>query len=185
MLGPFATATELSELTGTTPAAADLARWQAVLQSAADLMRSSRGQTLSYVTDESVTFLGTNEPNLWLWDIPVVSITSVTENGVLLAGTAWENTTYGAVFHTTTAGQPTGIGWPNGATVVYSHGYQPTDPEFGGLRTMNMRIAARALLAPELTQGLVPVEAVGWAPQVFLTEQDHAELMNFGAVAVG
>src|SRR5262245_16862169 len=127
MLGPFATATELSEDTGVT-LPSDLSRWQSVLQSASDLMRSERGQQLSFVQNESVTFLQTNDPILWLWDTPVVSVTSVTENGVLLAASAWENTTYGAVFHTTTAGLASGIGWPKGGTVVYSPGAPTTGP---------------------------------------------------------
>lgn len=183
-MGPFATATELGEHAGL-PIPDDLARWQSVLQSASDLMRSERGQVLSLVENESVVFSPTSEVFLWLWDTPVIAVDSVTENGVLLTTAQWENTTYGAIWHTDSAGRPTGVGWPFGATVVYDHGYRETDPDFGGLRTLCMRIAARALFPPDLSQGFVPVESASFAPQVFLTDQDRMELMGFGAAAVG
>lgn len=178
-MGPFATATELAERVGHTAPPNDLARWQAALQDVSNLIRSYTGQSLSVVTGESVAMQKTNDHRLFLPEKPITAITSVTVSGVLQAASTYDFTSW-ALFHVD------GSNWPNGATVVYSHGFAETTAEFGDLRGLTLDIVQRALFGPQSeTFGPERVEAAGWNAELHLTMDDWMRLQGFGAMPVG
>ena len=174
-MGAFASALELGIKVGNN-SPSDLARWQSLLQEASDLIRTHRGQMISFVEGDTVTFGATNDHRLFLPETPITAITSVTVDGVLQAASTYDFTSW-ALFH------PDGSTWPNGATVIYSHGYLETSPEFGEYKSLAIRMVQRALFGPQgEVFGPERVEAVGWSAQIYLTEEEQ---IRIGGVAVG
>src|SRR4030095_5137835 len=106
---------------------------------------------------------------------PVVEVSDVDVNGATVTD-----------FYVTTRGirsgslASAGSAWTSGATVTYSHGYAETDPQFSVFRSICIEAAARAFTMNERSaQGGALVESVGFAPQVFLTEDDKVQLREF------
>jgi hypothetical protein len=174
MIGPFATATEFCEFTGFA-LPDDLARLQANLMLASSKIRNYCDQVLSFVEDDVITVYPTASTFLSLPERPVVEVSDVDVNGVTVTD-----------FYITPRGirsgsvASAGSAWSSGATVTYSHGYAETDPEFGVFRSICIEAAARAFTMSERpAQGGALVESVGFAPQVFLTEDDKVQLREF------
>jgi len=177
MLGPFATATEFCEFTGIT-IPDDLARLQALLQDASSLMRSHSRQTLSFVEDDEVTRYPTASTFLSLPQRPVTAVSEVLVDGVA-------ETDYYVIPRGVRSGSVAapGSAWTRGATVTYSHGFAETDPEFPVLRTVCIESAARAYApnasgSPEVL-GQIALESGGYAPTVFLTQNERDTLGSF------
>jgi hypothetical protein len=187
-MGPFATATELYERIGE-PLPSDLARAQAFLEDAANLIRSYTGQVLTAVANDSVILPATTTNVLYLPESPVTSITSVTEQGVLQASNTYTFSELGALRRVSASSSLiAGNAWIYGATVVYSHGYATTDPEFWELRNLTIEMAGRAMKGPNPDGpdfGNIFPEAVGQSPMIFLTQTETQRLMSLMPLPVG
>jgi hypothetical protein len=179
-MGPFATATEAFEHLSQ-PFPEDPSRMQTLLQEASDLIRLMKGQTLSAVADDTVVLPITNSDLIFLPEHPVTSITSVTENAVLL-----DETTY-QIFQGVALWHITGTAWKYGATVVYTHGYVESDPEFNVLRNVTIESACRAYAGGnERAQIAGPtIESSGWPAEIYFTAQELERISNLGPIAVG
>ena len=177
MADPFATATEFCEFTGIA-LPDDLARLQSLLAKASSLMRAHTRQTLSRVVDDIVTRYPSASTFLSLPQRPVTSVSQVTVNGV--ATTDFYVIPRG--IRSGTVASP-GSAWTSGATVTYTHGFAETDSEFGTLRTICIESAARAYApnasgSPEVL-GQIALESGGYAPLVFLTQNEKDTLSTF------
>ena len=177
MIGPFATATEFCEFTGMT-IPADLARLQSQLLMASSVMRSYCQQTLSFVEGDQVTVYPTASTFLSLPQRPVTAVSEVLVDGVAETG-------YYVISRGIRSGSVAspGSAWTRGATVTSSHGFAETDPEFSVLRTICIESAARAYApnasgSPEVL-GQIALESGGYAPTVFLTENEKTTLRDF------
>lgn len=189
-MGPFATATELYEHIGEI-LPSDLARPQAFLNEASSLIRNTAGQMLSAVANETVILEASVTDTLYLPEGPVTAVSSVTENGTVLASGLYKITGWNSLRRlssTSTSTLFSGQSWVYGATVVYSHGYLESDAGFGELRTLAIEVAARALQGPggqpEMFGQVMPT-TVGFSPSVFLTENEVSRLMSLVPVPVG
>jgi hypothetical protein len=174
MVGSFATAEEFCEFTGF-PVPSDLARLQALLQMASATMRAYCDQTLSIVVDDEITLYPTASTFLSLPERPVTAVSEVLVGGV--ATTDFYIVPRG--IRSGTVASP-GSAWTSGATVTYSHGYAETETEFSVFRAICIEAAAIAFSMNERSaQGGFLTEAVGYAPQVFLTEAHKQTLRPF------
>jgi hypothetical protein len=180
MAGPFATAEEYYEWIGQSKPS-DLARTQALLDSASAAIRAECRQTLSVVTGDVVTVYPTASSFLSLPERPVTAVSQVLVNGV--ATTDFYVIPRGIRSGTVAA---PGSAWTRGATVTYTHGYAETTDTFGLLRQMCMEMVDRALRSPEAPSSFEPSEeTIGWRTRVFLDEQQKRQLMNLRPVRVG
>jgi len=174
---PFATAAEFCELTGIGEPT-DLARLQSLLLKASSLMRAHTRQTLSQVVGDVVTRYPSASTFLSLPQRPVTAVSQVLVNGV--ATTDFYVVPRG--IRSGTVASP-GSAWTSGATVTYTHGFAETDSEFGVLRMICIESAARAYApnasgSPEVL-GQIALESGGYAPTVFLTQNERNTLSNF------
>ena len=177
MVGPFATASESCEFTGL-PLPDDLARFQSHLLMASAEIRGYCHQTLSAVAGDVVTRYPTASTFLSLPERPVTAVSEVLVDGV--AETGFYVIPRG--IRSGSVASP-GSAWTRGATVTYSHGFAETDPEFGVLRTICIESAARAFApnasgSPEVL-GQIALESGGYAPAVFLTQNERETLGDF------
>jgi hypothetical protein len=189
-MGPFATAEEYFEWIGQ-PKPADLAREQAVLDSASSLIRGHTGQILSQVVGDVIIVqpefdetTGRRNPPPRAWGdviyLPELPVTAVTITVDAVAFTAFGFTSEGTVYRTDSNN------WTSPATITYSHGYAETSREFGEIRTICMEMADRALRSPEAPLSFEPSEeTIGWRTRMFLDEQQRMRLPWLGAVPIG
>jgi len=183
-MGPFATATEFCEWTGM-PLPQDLARLQALLDSASSLIRGETGQVLSEVTDDVIVvqpefdpvFGRRNPPPRAMGDViylPERPVTAVAIEVDAVAFTDFGFTSEGVVYRTD------GSWWDKAAEITYSHGYAETSQEFGQLRAICIEAASRAYTLNERSaseaMGSTLMETAGYAPEVFLTEGERQSL---------
>jgi hypothetical protein len=183
-MGPFATAQEFAEYTGLPYPTEFLARWQSVLQMAADLIRGFCGQTLSIVENDTVDMGPIASPTLVLPEHPITSVSIVLAGGAAVTD-YWVDPNRRLLHRGTILGV-VGAPWTQGATVTYSHGYAEDTYQYGQLRTMSMEMADRALRSAEAPASFEPSEeAIGWRTRLFLDEGQKMRLVNFGAVLVG
>ena len=177
-MGPFATATEFCEYTGI-GLPSDLARLQSILAMSSSVIRSFCGQELSVVTDEEVTVQPSDTETLVLPERPVTAV-SVLEGTVPV--TEFTFTRSGLVFRTSGS-------WSVPTTVIYTHGYTETEPEFIAIKTICMDSASRAFTLNERSaseaMGSTLMESAGYSPEVFLTQGEQMRLADFGKVGVG
>jgi hypothetical protein len=174
MVGSFATAEEFCEFTGF-PVPSDFARLQALLQMSSATMRAYCDQTLSAVTGDVFTAYPTASTFLSLPERPVTAVSQVLVDGV--ATTDFYVVPRG--IRAGTVASP-GSAWTSGATVTYSHGYAETANEFSVFRAICIEAAAMAFTMNERSaQGGLLTEAVGFAPQIFLTEAHKQTLRPF------
>jgi hypothetical protein len=179
-MGPFATATELSEFTGM-PMPDDLARLQAQLEMASAMMRAYCHQTLSFVANDVVTRYPTVSTFLSLPENPVTAVSQVLVDGV--ATTEFYVIPRGIRSGSVAA---PGAAWTRGATVTYSHGYTETTDTFALLRSMCIEMVDRAIRSPEAPLSFEPSEeTIGWRSRLFLDEHQRMQLKNLGRVFVG
>jgi hypothetical protein len=183
MSDPFAAATELCEWTGM-PVPDDLARIQALLDSASAAIRRFTGQTLSEVTSDIVTLEPVNGDTLILPQRPVTAITALTVLGI--AYTNYRFKSNGLIHNGATPTTSEGAFWSNGATVTYSHGYAETSDEFKDIKAICLEMADRALRSPEAPSSFEPSEeTIGWRTRLFLDEQQKSRLLNLGGIPIG
>lgn len=177
-MGPFATATEFCEWTGI-GIPSDFARLQQLLDSASALIRGYTGQVLSQVAGDSVVVPATFADVLFLPQVPVTAISSITVDAVAFTDFTFDET--GEVF------RGTGF-WTEPATVVYDHGYAEISSEFKAIRSVAIEMVKRAYTGDEsgtaLALGGIPVETVGFPSALFLSASEALSLPT-GTAPVG
>jgi hypothetical protein len=191
---PFATAGELAQYIGNTEPT-DLARMQGFLASASAVIRKYAGQTLSQVVGDVVIVqpmysLTTGQAfplpgaaygaTILLPQRPVTAIASIVANSVSV--TAFQFTSAGVITRTD------GNGWLYAATITYTHGFDETADEYAAIKNICIEAASRAYTLNERSaseaMGSTLMESAGYAPEVFLTEGEKAQL-QFGRAYVG
>ncbi|MGH7206895.1 MAG: hypothetical protein ACREI2_11885 [Nitrospiraceae bacterium] len=185
-MGPFATATEFFEVLGL-PVPDDMARIQALLDSASAKIRGAGGQVYSQVLNDVIELGPTSARSLYLPEHPVTAITQILVKGVSVL-TKIDFTALGRIVHGATPADYSLEGWPDGATVTYTHGYAETDEKFKQIKSICIEAAAEAFLHDPSQSGLLGgavAETVGWIPRVFLTQEHKSTLMGLGMVGVG
>lgn len=187
MSDPFATAGELSQLIGIAEPT-DLARMQQFLDLASAEIRRYTGQTLSQVAADVVVLLPQERTTLMLPERPVTAITTVVANGVTLSPTTDYYFERSGLLHSGTVAVE-GTFWTYGATVTYDHGYAETTDEYRFLKKVCLEAASNGYTLNERGQsevlGTVVLESAGFAPAIFLTPSQRADLMDMGKVGVG
>jgi hypothetical protein len=177
MAGPFATATEVCEVTGL-PIPTDLARLQSLCNGASAVIRAYCNQTLSQVTGDQITVYPTSSSFLSLPERPVTAVSSVLVNGV--ATTSYYIVPRG--LRSGTVASP-GSAWTSGATVTYSHGYAESTDAFKAIQAVCIEMVKRAYTADEagqaLSQGGIPIETAGFPTTLFLTQDNKETLRPF------
>lgn len=144
MAEQFATAAEFAARIGLTLTAAEQTRADALLQSASGLIQDATrtggvSQTIALVEDDVLLMPGTTDEMIRLPQLPVISVASVTLDGVPLAeGSDWYLAgnaicripaittvlTGGLIDEAFTFPLGTGFGWPaQTLTITYTHGY--------------------------------------------------------------
>lgn len=181
----FPDESQLEEYLGVTFDVSETARAASLLSMSVALVRGYTGQTLSLVTDDTVTLPGPASRTLFLPEIPVIGVTSVTYAGVELVAEidyqVW--TTAGLLTRDYHYGY--GYGWsPGYVEVTYTHGYA-TIPD--DLRAVVLTSAARGWENPTM----MPRESVGtYSPSyaqsgfnlgagVYLTDSERAVLDRY------
>lgn len=193
MSDPFASAQDLSQFIGVS-LPIDLARMQSLLGSASAAIRRYAGQTLSPVTNDVIVVnpmysqsSGQLYPlprahgdTIFLPQRPTTAISSIVVQSVSF--TSYGFTTAGLVYRTD------GLAWLYPATVTYTHGFAESSDEYATIKTICMEAAARAYTLNERSAseflGSTLAESAGYAPEVFLTPGEKAQL-EFGRVYVG
>jgi hypothetical protein len=133
---------DLSDYLGVTFDDAELVRASMLLDMATAVIRSYTGQTITAVDNDSIILRGDGTSRLFLPEMPVRNVDSVTEDGVALIYNVGDVFDYrwtagGVLFRL-------GGTWgttPNDIVVVYDHGYV-TVPE--DIRAVCVQVAARA-----------------------------------------
>jgi hypothetical protein len=173
----FATTAELTTFLGSD---AVNARGTLMLDLASAAIRRFTGQTLDVVTGAQEEFGPTTLETLVLTQRPVTAVSVVQVNAVTVTDYIW--TRWGTIRRDPDSA------WSDGATVTYDHGYAPTEPEMVAIKGVCLEAAGRAFTR-EPSSGVenfgAPAEAVGWAPQIVLTQEEQTRLRDFGAVMVG
>lgn len=177
MAGPFATATEVCEVTGL-PIPTDLSRLQSLCNGASAVIRAYCNQTLSQVTGDVLTVYPTSSTFLSLPERPVTAVSSVLVNGV--ATTSYYIVPRG--LRSGTIASP-GSAWTSGATVTYSHGHAETSDAFKAIQAVCIEMVKRAYTADEsgqaITHGNIPMETLGFPTTLFLTQDNRQTLDPF------
>lgn len=193
MSDPLASAQDFAQFIGVS-LPTDLARMQQLLGSASAAIRRYAGQTLSPVTGDIYTV----QPQIsatsgqafplpaaygeviFLPQRPVTAVSSVVTGGANF--TSYSFTSAGLVYRTD------GNAWTKPTTVTYDHGYAESSDEYATIKTICMEVAARAYTLNERSAseflGSTLAESAGYAPEVFLTPGEKAQL-EFGRVYVG
>lgn len=137
---PFASSADLEDRLGVTLTAGEHERAHRLLLLATGLIQDESGQTVTLVTGETLTLPGVWSARLRLPERPVVSVTSVRLDGVLLVeGDDWYLDGDELV-------RSTGWGGPQAEVeVVYTHGHSPVP---GAVKTLCLEVVARAWVNP-------------------------------------
>lgn len=185
MSDPFASAQDLAQhLNVALPD--DLARMQQLLSEASALIRRQAGQTLSPVAADVVTVEPVADNTLLLPERPVTAITSVVIGAVTVpSGNYRFDSKRGYLVRVDLHWWD---GWETPSainpvyTVNYDHGFVESSDTYANIKTICMKAAARAY-APTEVLGSTVVESAGYAPAVFLTEDEKMQL-SFGKAYV-
>ena len=114
----------------------------AAILAATEAIRNYTNQKISLVTDETIILDGNGRIRIFLPELPVVNVTSVTLDGVLLVnGTDYKLGSHGIIYRLG------GNKWTDGIQnieIIYSHGFA-TIPD--DIKTVCVRAAARAYQA--------------------------------------
>lgn len=193
MSDPFASAQDFAQFIGVS-LPTDLARMQSLLGSASAAIRRYAGQTLSPVAGDVYTVqpqisatTGQTFPLpraygdlIFLPQRPVTAVSSVVTGGSSF--TSYSFTSAGLLYRTD------GAAWTKSTTITYDHGYAESSDEYSTIKTICMEAVARAYTLNERSAseflGNTLAESAGYAPEVFLTPGEKAQL-EFGRVYVG
>lgn len=144
-LAPFATLAEVTTRLGQTLSAAQQAQVTAFLDDASGLIRDYCRQTITLVTDDTMTRESPEGPYLALPQVPLVSVTSVAINGQLVTDAKPDGNklyrVYGWAWPSIDVIPPMALyGLLSTVTVVYTHGYATIPPPIATVcRQMVMR----------------------------------------------
>ena len=156
-MAAFATHQDLAARLGVTLTAEEQARASNLIEMATGLIQAETGQTISYVENDTLTVRGTREGSYLLPQRPVVSVASVTIDGVAAAADTWWLEDEVLVRRG---------GFGSGRrplVIVYSHGYEPV-PD--AIRAVCLEAVVRAWVNP----GSVVSERVGSESTTFLQQ---------------
>lgn len=184
MSDPFVSAVEFCDWTGI-PFPTDVSRLQSILASASSVIRGYTGQTLSTVAADvlivqpeySLTYGRLNPPPRAWGDIiylPERPVTAVSMTVAAVSFTAFSFNADGVVWRTD------GLWWDKAATITYDHGYAEGSEEMKEIKAVCIECAARAY-APNASGGpetlaQIALESQGYAPSVYLTENEKDRL---------
>lgn len=159
-MAQFASASDLAERLGVTISGAEQTRADALLATASGLIQAEARQAIELVADDVLELRGTSDDRVRLPERPVVSVGSVTLDGVALAeGTDWyldgsalvrmPSTILGL-----TAGPLCrGFGNPSQELVVtYTHGFAPGDIP-GAVKAVCLEAVVRVWVNPGAVVG--------------------------------
>lgn len=149
----FATLADYLDRTGADLSVAEADRVVQLLDDATALIQRLTGQTISAVSNDTVTWVETRGVVLKLPQEPVTAVDSVTVDGSLWASTAYMWTPSGFL-------RPTGYRarrWCGTVVVQYDHGYTTIPDE---LKALTIDIA-RGELSEVTASGAVTSEAIG------------------------
>jgi hypothetical protein len=145
------------------------------------MIRGECDQVLSEVLGAQESHGPTTLDRVFLSQRPVTAVSSVTVDGTLLDDFTW--TRWGTLMRSD------GGVWLGDLTeVVYDHGYADDSDEMADIKAICIKAAIRALSKETgdfATFSEDIVEARGFVPQVFLTNDEKARLRRFGPVPVG
>jgi hypothetical protein len=152
---------------------------QALLDLASGVIRRYAHQTISEVLGDTVEFGPANHRTLFLPEIPVLNVTSVTVGVTAVTEVVWYR-----------GGQLIGeTAWDDGAVVVYDHGWAAGSDTIAAVKAVCLAAASRAFTMNERSAsevlGATLMETAGYAPEVFLTAGERELLNDLGAVPVG
>lgn len=175
-MASFATPAELAAYANAT---LDTSRMQALLDYASGVIRRYANQTISEVLGDTVEFGPQNHATLFLPEVPVLNVTSVTVGLVAVTDIDWYR-----------GGDVVGTeAWEDGAVVVYDHGWASTTDTFAAVKAVCLAAASRAFTMNERSasevMGSTLMESAGYAPEVFLTGGEKELLHDLGPVPVG
>lgn len=178
----FATSTELATFIGSPDI--DISRADLMLnQASAIIRREADGQTLSTVIGTIETFSPSDSLTLLLSQRPVTAITQVVVDGVALASEDFLASEVGAVR------LASGKRWMLGAQITYDHGFAVGSDQFELLKSTTLEVAARAFTMHRETAfdafQRVAAEASGFAPDLFLTQEERDLLADFSDGGIG
>lgn len=180
-MASFATAAELTTFLG--GEVVNTTRATQVLELASALIRRTcNGQVLEEVAGAQEEFDGEDDLfTIFLTQRPVTAVSSVTVDAVAFTAFVW--TRWGSLTRTDEGA------WTEGPVLVtYDHGYAPSADEFLAAKSICLEATARAVTKETSEFGTfgegIP-EARGWTPHLFLTLEEQARLLDFGAVPVG
>lgn len=181
-MADFATPTDLRHFLGINHDNLDMGRAKRLLTQATELIRGAARQRIERVTGDVATLIGRGEAVLLLPEQPVVSVTSITVDAVLLAAANYDASEAGVLRRLD--GDTWGLhSDPATIVVTYTHGYSPLPQD---VRAICLSVAGRAYTfrqpgAESLAlDGLS--EARGFAPDMILTVQEQRALAKYAVM---
>lgn len=179
-MADFATVTELEAFMGSGLLGA---RGTAMLGYASAEIRRYTGQDLEATTgrqEEHAGGLGRFILNTT--QVPVIAVTSITENAVAFTDFEWSR--WGKI------NRSDWTTWDDGPIVItYDSGYDSTSDEIAAVKGICLEVAARALSGPQAggfeSFGAEVAELRGAAPAIFLTPGEMERLDDLSKLAVG
>lgn len=155
-----------------------------LLDLASDAVRDEAGQDIAIITSTEV-YDGLPWDHLWadtifLRQVPVRSVTSVTSDGVLVPAAEYEWSAKGAITRLTGPFSEA----QGGISVVYEHGWADTTRQYKLARSITLQAAARAYVNPYQVDSLqigsinrsFPKENDGRTGRIELTKYEQRRL---------
>jgi hypothetical protein len=173
----FASPTDLRHFLGMNAEGLDMGRAKRLLSQATRLIKAHCHQQIERVAGDVLTLTGRGEVTLLLPEIPVVSVASITEDGVAVTAAEYDLDLGNGILRrlSSTWGR---AGDPSVIVVTYTHGYQPIPQE---VREVCEAVAGRAFThASASTMTLDGLqEGRGWAVGMMLTEDECNSLDDY------
>lgn len=130
-MASFATPTELQTHLGL--AAITTARAQTFLDQATEKIRTHCGQVLSLVNDESITLDGNGSGVIWVPELPIVAIDSVTVDGLAVAASKYRVYARRGMLKRTDGGTWGTTAVTSTVVIVYDHGHATIPDDLKGI----------------------------------------------------
>lgn len=177
----LASPTDLRHFLGINHSNLDMGRAKRLLSQASELIRGYCKQEITQVTGDTATLTGRGEPELLVPEQPVVSVASITEDGVAVPASDFDCSSAGVLRRLF------GV-WglesdPSVIVVTYTHGYSPVPQD---VRAVCLAVAGRAYTFREPGRDSIALdglqEARGFSPDMVLTLQEQRSLTPYAVV---
>jgi hypothetical protein len=143
------------------------------------VIRRYANSTISEVLGDTVEFGPAARYTLFLPEVPVLNVTSVTVAAVPVTEVTWYR--YGALIGESI--------WDDGAVVVYDHGWAADSDTIAAVKSVCLAASSRAFTMNERSasevMGSTLMESAGYSPEVFLTAGERELLNDLSGVPVG